>query len=160
MKQKHNIIFLDHDGVLCIKNNCGSSYLNGKDYDDFDSGCVKILNQIIEKTAAEIVVSSDWRLIDHDLLAMQYHYKEMGITKEPIGFTPDLSNDKSLRQDKAKMRAKEILQYCQEHQAEIETWVAIDDLDLNLPANNFVKTNTEFGLSEAGILEQVIKNLK
>jgi len=58
------------------------------------------------------------------------------------------------------MRAKEILQYCQEHQAEIETWVAIDDLDLNLPANNFVKTNTEFGLSEAGILEQVIKNLK
>jgi hypothetical protein len=158
MKQKHNIIFLDHDGVLCLKNNCGSSYLTGKDYDDFDSICVKILNQIIEKTDAEIVVSSDWRLIDQDLLATQYHYKEMGITKEPIGFTPDLSG-KSVTQNKAKLRAEEILQYIQKNEDEIETWVAIDDLELSLPKINFVKTNTEFGLNEPHIMQEVIEKI-
>lgn len=161
MKKKYNIIFLDHDGVLCLAHNWGSRKKTKRDFDDFDQECVSILNNILDTFPnTEIVVSSDWRLYEEDLLTMQYHYIQMGVKKFPIDYTPDLSNDKSVRQYKAKMRANEILKYCQEHQAEIETWVAIDDLDLNLPANNFVKTNTEFGLSEAGILEQVIKNLK
>ena len=158
---KNRIIFLDHDGVLCLAHNWGSRKKTKRDFDDFDQECVSILNNILDTFPnTEIVVSSDWRLFEVDLLTTQYHYIQMGVKKFPIDYTPDLSNDKSVRQFKAKMRAKEILKYCKEHQAEIETWVAIDDLDLNLPANNFVKTNTEFGLSEAGILEQVIKNLK
>lgn len=30
-------------------------------FDDFDKKAVKILNQILEETNAEIIVSSDWR---------------------------------------------------------------------------------------------------
>jgi hypothetical protein len=158
---KKKIIFLDHDGVLCLAHNWGSRKKTKRDFDDFDQECVSILNNILDTFPnIEIVVSSDWRLYEEDLLTMQYHYSEMGVKKFPIDYTPDLSNDKSVRQYKAKMRTKEILQYCQEHQAEIETWVAIDDLELNLPKNFFVKTNTEFGLNEPGILQQVIKNLK
>jgi hypothetical protein len=31
-------------------------------FDDFDTKSVKILNEILEETGAEIVVSSDWKL--------------------------------------------------------------------------------------------------
>lgn len=157
---KKKIIFLDHDGVVCLAHNWGSRKKTKRDFDDFDQECVSILNNILDTFPnTEIVVSSDWRLFEDDLLTMQYHYIQMGVKKFPIAYTPDLSNDKSVRQYKAKMRAKEILQYCQEHQAEIETWVAIDDLDLNLPTNNFVKTNTEFGLSEPNIMQEVIEKI-
>ena len=158
---KKKILFLDHDGVLCLESNWGSNKTNKNDFDDFDQECVSILNNILDAVPnTEIVVSSDWRLCEEDLLTMQYHYKIMGVKKFPIAYTPNLSTEKLVRHNLAKIRAEEILQYCLKHQDQIETWVAIDDLDLNLPKINFVKTRTEFGLNEQGILQQVIKNLK
>jgi hypothetical protein len=76
------ILFLDHDGVICLSNNWGGrskkwakyrsanphSSKEKKDapvsvrFDDFDKKAIKILNEIIEETGCEIVVSSDWKL--------------------------------------------------------------------------------------------------
>ena len=74
-------IFLDHDGVICLSNNWGGRTKKWSKYrsenpesssdkrdapvdvrfDDFDEKAVRILNQILEETGAEIVVSSDWK---------------------------------------------------------------------------------------------------
>jgi pterin-4a-carbinolamine dehydratase len=74
------VIFLDNDGVICLANNWGSRHKKQKEwggmklsmrgreipleyrFDNFDQKAVKVLNEILEQTDAEIVVSSDWRL--------------------------------------------------------------------------------------------------
>ena len=73
------VIFLDHDGVICLSNNFGSRHKKQikvrtkltqsvKDlpvdvrFDNFDKKAIKVLNEILEQTDAEIVVSSDWRI--------------------------------------------------------------------------------------------------
>ena len=103
------IIFLDHDGVICLSNNWGGrtkkwakyrsenpdSSKEKKDapvsfrFDDFDTKSVKVLNEILEETGAEIVVSSDWKL--HATLEELGEYYELhGIIKKPIALTPNL----------------------------------------------------------------------
>jgi len=156
---KKKIIFLDHDGVICLKHNWGSQSKTLRDFDDFDTDCIKILNHILLVTDAEIVVTSDWRLLDLDLLTMQYHYKELGVHKQPIAFTPNLLANTFGTKNKAEMRTKEILKYCFDYKDEIDTWVAIDDLELSLPKLNFVKTNTELGLNQPNIMQEVIEKL-
>ena len=76
------ILFLDNDGVICLSSNWGgrskkwSRYRSEnpessrelKDapvtvrFDDFDKKAVSILNEVLQETGAEIVVSSDWKL--------------------------------------------------------------------------------------------------
>jgi hypothetical protein len=90
---------------------------------------------------------------------MQYHYKELGVHKQPIAFTPNLLANTVVTKNKAEMRTKEILKYCFDYKDEIDTWVAIDDLELSLPKLNFVKTNTEFGLNQPNIMQEVIEKL-
>ncbi len=70
------VIFLDHDGVICLYDNWGSRLKKQKEwggrklsmglleipleyrFDNFDQKAVKVLNEILEETGAEIVVSS------------------------------------------------------------------------------------------------------
>ena len=99
------VIFLDNDGVICLANNWGGRAKKWKKYkklnpeatsdttapvdvrfDDFDKKAVKVLNQVLEETGAEIVVSSDWRLY---------------ATLEEIGETFDLTRER-VRQIKEK----------------------------------------------------------
>jgi hypothetical protein len=73
------VIFLDHDGVICLSDNWGNRFKKQKSwggrklsmstlsmpveyrFDNFDEKAVKVLNEILEETGAEIVVSSDWK---------------------------------------------------------------------------------------------------
>jgi hypothetical protein len=70
------VIFLDNDGVICLSNNWGErakKWANFKRdnpdsdatfdnkpiqcrFDDFDKGAVMVLNEILEKTGAEIIL--------------------------------------------------------------------------------------------------------
>ena len=103
------VIFLDNDGVICLSNNWGGrkkkwakyrsanpdTSPNLKDapvevrFDDFDQKAIKILNQVIEETGAEIVVSSDWKL-HANLEELGDYYEAQGIIKRPIALTPNL----------------------------------------------------------------------
>lgn len=147
------VIFLDHDGVICLAPNWGSRYKKTKAYsnpnpggetqvpvefrfDNFDKKAIKVLNSIIEETDAEIVVSSDWKRWA-TVEEMGEYYEAKGIIKKPIAFTPDLaqctvhgnmfiwSRDWDLEQ----CRSIEIKQYLHDH-PEITHWVAIDDLNM------------------------------
>ena len=191
-------IFLDHDGVICLSTNWGGrtkkwskyrsenpeSSSDKKDapvfvrFDDFDEKAVRILNQILEKTGAEIVVSSDWKRWAN-VEEMGEYYESKGIIRKPISLTPDLGDctweneDRenwvwSPRWDLEMSRVVEIRQYLHDH-PEITHWVAIDDLHLgktdeswkNWGLTNFVlTTRSNEGIKQSGIKEKVLKYLK
>ena len=148
------VIFLDHDGVICLANNWGSRYkkrekadrnpnIDVKEmpidlrFDNFDQKAVDLLNRIIEETGAEIVVSSDWKRWAN-VEEMGEYYESKGIIKKPIALTHDLGqctwyNDMvwiwSPKWDLEMTRVIEIKQYLHNH-PEITHWVAIDDLNM------------------------------
>ena len=149
------VIFLDHDGVICLPKQWGSREkkqysLVGKEaitesdkinarFDNFDEKGVNILNKIIEETGCEIVVTSDWRL-EATLEEMGIYYENQGIIKKPIDFTHSMSYEEyqasrvdgtlqNINHDYEEVRANEIRKYLSDH-PEITHWVTIDDMDM------------------------------
>ena len=154
------VIFLDHDGVICLSNNWGGRMKKQKKYgrklsqgigelpldarfDDFDKKAIEVLNSILEETGAEIVVSSDWkRWATTEELGV--YYEQQGIIKKPIDCTPyfkDLMRDGKVPkigefdyryfESLEQERHFEILDYLKNH-PEITHWVAIDDLGMGI----------------------------
>jgi hypothetical protein len=188
------VIFLDNDGVICLSNNWGgrskkwakyrsknpetSRYIDDAPvevrFDDFDKKSIKVLNEILEETGAEIVVSSDWRC-HANLEELGEYFLSQGILKKPVGVTKLLGqcnqpeNYPWLRKwDVEQSRSLEILQYLFDN-PEVTQWVAVDDLDMGKNGeewkdwglDNFVLTpsRTE-GIKQSGIKEKIIKFLK
>ena len=186
------IIFLDHDGVICLSQQFGGRYKKqiklrtklSQDlmsfpvearFDNFDRKAIKVLNAILEETGAEIVVSSDWKNWA-TVEEMGEYYKDQGIIKTPIDFTPGEYNLQEKQEwhpdwDLEASRSLEIQEWLKEH-PEVSRWVAIDDLDMSFKEissnrsgtgwglTNFVHTPvvTE-GIKKLGIKEKVLKFL-
>jgi len=149
------IIFLDHDGVICLLNNWGGRHKKQRKFgrkmsqsimelpveyrfDNFDNKAVVVLNNILTETDAEIVVSSDWKRWA-TVEEMGEYYESKKIIKKPIAFTKNLSECEvpqnfpwSRQYDLEQSRSLEIKQYLQDH-PEVTHWVAIDDLNMGIP---------------------------
>lgn len=169
------IIFLDHDGVICLYQNWGSRFKKAKDwadkmgyplvnlyerpdlpveanFDNFDKKAVRVLNKILTETGAEIVVSSDWR-IGTSLQDMQELYLGRGIIKAPIGMTP-VFRETGGEAD----RVKEIRDWLDKNPH--DKWVAVDDMNLGA-LGRFVHTpRSSEGIKQSGVAEKIIKWLK
>ena len=176
------VIFLDHDGVVCLSTEWGGrskkklKYL--KEYpgtekvpvefrlDNFNKKAVDILNDILKQTGAEIVVSSDWK--GHATLEeLKEMYIKYGVIKSPIDVTP---NHYFGRYELEMTRCSEIKDWLEEH-PEVTHWVAVDDLDLsekfgaisgnsNGGLKNFVLTpKSSEGIKQSGIKEKILKFL-
>jgi hypothetical protein len=194
------VIFLDNDGVICLASNWGSRYkkrdkwggmklsMKGREipleyrFDNFDKKAIKILNEILEETGAEIVVSSDWRF-HATLEELGEYYTSQGIIKKPIAVT-DMFKDifprewsmLRFRADIELERSMEIGHWLENH-SEVTHWVAIDDLNMSVDflGENFIASNgsgdkpglTNFvhtprnyeGIKQCGIKEKIIKHL-
>ena len=190
------VIFLDHDGVICLSNNWGGrtkkwakyrsanpdSSKEKKDapvsfrFDDFDTKSVNALNEILEETGAEIVVSSDWKL--HATLEELGEYYELhGISKKPIALTPNLNDCTvhgnlfiwSTRWELEQIRTIEIKQYLHDH-PEVTHWVSVDDLNMGKigepwkdewAIDNFVLTPKQNeGIKQSGVKEKILNYLQ
>jgi hypothetical protein len=198
------IIFLDNDGVICLANNWGSrrkkqEKWGGKKlsmsnreiplecrFDNFDQKAIKVLNEILEETDAEIVVSSDWRLYA-TLEELGDYYESQGIIKRPIGatevfhftnwrdegFVPDHEDFPWSRSEgREQERHFEIMRYLGNYPS-ITHWVAVDDLHMGINVNtswgqtdrewglsNFVWTPRDWeGIKQSGVKEKVLKYL-
>jgi hypothetical protein len=192
------VIFLDNDGVICLSSNWGSRHKKQKKwdgkklsmtsreipveyrFDNFDKKAIKILNEILEKTGAEIVVSSDWRLYA-TLDELGEYYLSQGIIKAPIGITNKKLIDCNVPNnfvwsrawDLEQTRSLEIHQYLKDN-PQITHWVAVDDLNMGKTGldysiefehswglENFVYTplSTE-GIKQSGIKEKIVKYLQ
>ena len=190
------ILFLDNDGVICLSNNWGGrnkkwaryrsanpdGHNEKKDapvefrFDDFDKKAIKILNEIIEETGCEIVVSSDWKL-HATLEELGDYYESQGIIKRPIALTPNIQNCKNFsnnfiwspRWELEQTRTIEIKEYLHYH-PEATHWVSVDDLNMGKigdpwkdvwAIDNFVLTpKSSEGIKQSGIKEKIIKYLK
>lgn len=189
------IIFLDNDGVICLSNNWGSRFKKESDFrgkntienrkelpvgcrfDNFDKKAIKVLNEIIEKTNANIVVSSDWR--HHATLEeLGEYYTSQGIIRKPVGVTKifneceildgfEFIKGYGLEQE----RSIEIKQFLIDN-PEITHWVAVDDLNMGKQSilrnmgqrewglKNFVHTpKSNEGIKQSGVKEKIISFL-
>jgi hypothetical protein len=192
------VLFLDHDGVICLSTEWGGRFKKQKKwggrklsmtnseipfqyrFDNFNKKAVKILNQILEQTGSEIVVSSDWKL-HCNLEEMGEYYESQGIIKKPISFTlksheckwyDDNVFDWNKQWYLEQHRSIEIKQYLVDH-PEITNWVAVDDLNMGKTGlyysmefehewglDNFVLTEKDNeGIKQTGIKDKIINYL-
>ena len=194
------IIFLDHDGVICLDNNWGSrrkkqDKWGGRKlsmslreipleyrFDNFDKKAIDVLNEILETTGAEIVVSSDWKAWA-SIEQMGEYYEMQGIIKKPIAYTKNLGQCSfqdtksfiwSSTYDLEQSRYVEITQYLMDH-PEITHWVSVDDLHMGRHVENskygafdrddwglenFVWTpRPSEGIKQSGVKEKILKYL-
>ena len=190
------VIFLDHDGVICLASEWGGRHKKQRKagrklsqsieslpvdarFDNFNKKAVAILNEILERTNAEIVVSSDWKRwasVDE----MGEYYEQQGIIKKPIAFTKKVMDCEvpenfvwSHKWELEQERSLEINQFLKDH-SDITHWVAIDDLNMGIPQThetwgelemdwgltNFVHTpKSREGIKQSGIKEMVLEFL-
>ena len=194
------ILFLDHDGVICLDNNWGSrgkkqAKWGGRKlsmslkeipleyrFDNFDKKAIDVLNEILETTGAEIVVSSDWKAWA-SIEQMGEYYEMQGIIKKPIAYTKNLGQCSfqdtksfiwSVTYDLEQSRYVEITQYLMDH-PEITHWVSIDDLHMGRHVEdskygafdrddwgleNFVwAPRPSEGIKQSGVKEKILKYL-
>ena len=189
------VIFLDNDGVICLSNNWGGrtrkwnkfKKLNPEAtsdtvapvevrFDDFDKKAVKVLNNVLELTGAELVVSSDWRL-HATLEEIGEYYLSKGILKAPIAFTKRyIGCDKPdefewvRRTMYEQQRCIEVRQYLTDH-PDVTHWVCVDDLELGEKdsnglleqkwgLSNFVHTpRMNEGIKQSGVKEKLLEYL-
>ena len=188
------IIFLDHDGVICLSQQFGGrrkkqmkvenrklswtamNFPVNCRFDNFDKKAIKVLNEILEETGAEIVVSSDWKNWA-TVEEMGEYYEEQGIIKKPIDFTPwSYTLPKTIEWhpdwDLEGSRSLEIQEWLKNH-PEVTNWVSIDDLDMSFKEissnrsgtgwglTNFVHTpRINEGIKQIGIKEKILSFLK
>ena len=151
-------------------------------FDNFDTKAVKVLNEILEQTGAEIVVSSDWRF-HATLEELGEYYLSQGIVKKPIA-TTDMFKDifprewsaLRFRADLELERSMEIQHWVDNH-PEVTHWVAVDDLNMSVEflgprfvasngtdgqagLKNFVLTPSDNqGIKQSGIKDKILRYL-
>ncbi len=160
------VLFLDHDGVICLSTEWGSRFKNkeGLDstFDRFNAKAIKVLNEIIEETDCEIVISSDWRFHAR-LPQMQELYNIRGIKKVPFDYTRGDIDWKQFisvhpGNELEVTRCLEIEDWVKAH-PQITHWVAVDDMDLSR-LEHFVQTpRSKEGIKQCGIKERILKHL-
>jgi len=196
------VIFLDNDGVICLSNNWGSRLKKQKEwggmklsmrgreipleyrFDNFDQKAVKVLNEILEQTDAEIVVSSDWRFhATHEELGD--YYESQGIIKRPYSITDRFHHRDWVEEgivgedfpwsridDLEQQRYFEIMRWLSKNPS-VTHWVAIDDLNMGMNINtsygpaerdwglsNFVWTPRDWeGIKQSGVKDKILNYL-
>jgi len=158
------VIFLDHDGVICLSTEWGGRYKKREK------------DNISHKQPN--LESSDWKRWAN-VEEMGEYYESKGIIKKPIAFTPNLGQCNwygtwvwSPVWDLEMTRVIEIKQYLHDH-PEITHWVSIDDLDMGKTGthegtkfehdwglDNFVLTPKDNeGIKQSGIKQKILSFL-
>ena len=144
------VIFLDIDGVLndhTVQYQCGKNKFCG-----IYPAKVKLLNTILRKTGAGVVLSSAWRyMILNGAMTptgFQYLLNIHGFDGQLVGNT--------CADEEIKDRSDQIKEWVKLNKP--ARWLAIDDLPLKL-VPNFIQTVSSVGLEEKHI-KQAIDILK
>ena len=159
------IIFLDIDGVIATDKEFFTNRTNFQKKHEvagklripypFNAKAVGVLNEILEATGAEIVLSSDWRF-HWDLDELDGIFKFNGVTKSPIAITSKIKRKMSseLEDD----RLHQIIDFKRKH--DITNYVAIDDLNMSFGlGDHFFLTKSNMGIKQTGLKEKIINKL-
>lgn len=140
-EDRSKVLFLDIDGVLRPARAGGfdvaandSDVAKSVDTSDFFPSAVKALRHIIERTAAKIVLSSEWRRSDALCNALSDKFTKDRIrawaSKTPSKLDLEPSTDPV--RAFAERRAREISLWLQEHEREVSGWAVLDDINLGI----------------------------
>jgi len=171
-KNTPSLIFLDIDGVVC-----DLDYYNKR---HFNPESVKVLNDILQVTNSTIVLSSAWRPIFSSIFDAQDFFKEEGVIRGPMGFTPFGAHDMgsvpfTYALDHDYIRACEILEWNSIHNREGRIpWIAIDDLNMydtisrlrsnyTIPKYKFTEDNfvlTQNSIRDEGVKDEILHKFK
>jgi HAD domain in Swiss Army Knife RNA repair proteins len=151
-------LYTDIDYVLSLGSEINAKYTKWGSIHRFNPGAVKVLNEILKITNADIIVSSDWK--NHfSLKQLQEIFIEWAkIIKAPIDVTPDTSRITLERFDE--FRATEILTHVKINKP--DSWVAIDDINLSswISEEHFVHLLRFMeGIKQSGKRDEIIKKL-
>ena len=128
------VIFLDIDGVL-------APIRQWDRYGDVDPACVQVLNEIVARGAADVVVSSTWRY-SKTVAELQQMLEAHGFIGSIIDKTP--TGEAGLN------RGEEIAAWLAEHTA--GGYVIIDDhVDMGELRSHLVQTHPAHGLRPADV---------
>lgn len=154
------ILFLDIDGVLNsdrwdqAKKPINADFLESQ----FDPKAVALLNELVAKIDAQIVLTSSWRL-NFELEGMNALFHKVGIKRALVSYTPNLHAGQGYL-----TRGNEILQWILDNKAIIQTkaanytnYLILDDnADFLLSqANQFFQTDPAVGLTPA-LVEEIV----
>lgn len=140
-----NIIFLDIDGVLNDEKwerICREESLTSDKVDEtrIDPAKIGLINQLVVRTNAKIVISSSWRQT-FGLLVCSQMLKRRGLIADIVDVTPTLIN---------KCRGDEIQVWLQNNEAlNVTNFVILDDSsEMNNVSQHLIKTDPRFGLTQ------------
>ena len=150
------IIFLDIDGVLNTKE-WHSRMTKDTPKDEygyaFDPVTVKNLAHIIDKTGADIVISSSWKFYGVAKLRKMWEIRNLPGTI--LDITPNTISDEMLLNANLEefqlgvCRGNEIKEWLSRHKGEVSNYVIIDDFDDMLPEqeDHAVLTDSLIGIT-------------
>ena len=150
------IIFLDIDGVLNTKE-WHSRMTKDTPKDEygyaFDPVTVKNLAHIIDKTGADIVISSSWKFYGVAKLRKMWEIRNLPGTI--LDITPNTISDEMLLNANLEefqlgvCRGNEIKEWLSRHKHEVSNYVIIDDFDDMLPEqeDHAVLTDSLIGIT-------------
>jgi len=126
------VIFLDIDGVL-------APIRRWDRYDDLDPACIQVLNEIVVRGGADVVVSSTWRY-SRTVADLQAVLDAQGFTGRVVDTTPIGTGGAE--------RGEEIAAWLAEH--DVSGYVIIDDhVDMGALRRHLVLTHPAHGLRPA-----------
>jgi len=156
-------IFLDHYGVMCravpgimrtpTSMPTAAELTGRRSWEPFDSDCVIVLNDILAATAADIVVTSDWKH-SKNLEEIGDFYEEQGVIVRPIGCTPSL---RTAHDTLHQQRAAEIVHWVKTYPG-IDSWIAVDDLHMKL-ANFAWAQDPHAAICAPGLVDRITSTL-
>lgn len=128
------------DELVSLYNHDYPRHMIVHDLRSVDPECVKHLNEIIEKSDAEVVVSSSWRFI-HTIPALQKILEFQGLKGEIIDITPiDVRGKNVLRGDEIQAWLHLNLEYDQ-------FCILDDDTDMCHLSDHLIRTDRAVGLT-------------
>jgi len=137
------IIFLDFDGVV-------NAFSEPESLRCLSQGCVANLNTLLDRSGANIVVTSTWRIL-HSLADLRQILVNAGLKypERVIGVTP--RNDG--------IRGKQIERWLENYPEEVEAFVILDDdSDMGNFSGKLVRTDSDIGLTDLDV-EKALKIL-
>jgi hypothetical protein len=152
------IIFIDIDGVLATAPCWNMSRDNKWDAYPFDKKAVKVLNEILSETGAEMVLSSDWKYY-YTMSQMKEIFTELnGVIKAPFDQTPMFPTN---AMNLGGGRVNEVKAWLEDNVEKLGVthWVAIDDLGM-FELENFAHCPKQMeGIKQSGLKEKILKFL-
>lgn len=151
------IVFLDFDGVVTARNGTPGSYMtHGQDEYGPTPRCMERLLELVRRSCAKIVVSSNWRKFDKDGPGSTWRHPLYGNVANPLPkFVPQLGRAYLETLPPIRLCKAAVADWWLLGKPDVDSFVALDDMcelegydRFDTFRNRYVNTDPETGLTD------------